>query len=112
MLTNLSQCDRALKDLLLSLVRFVLCGNFYDEVLYDQKRGMAMGTLMVVNIANIFLFVHERKTLSLLHASIAFFGRFIDDLILVLVKLNNLPAIKGHIYSKLKNITIFWSEPA
>ena len=110
----LTECTHPLKELLLSLVRFVLCNNFfqYDEFLYHQERGMAMRTPMAINIANSFLFVHEWKTFSLLHALIAFFGRFIDDLIWILVKLNNLPAIKRNIYSKLKTITLTWSEPA
>ena len=56
----LTECAHPLKELLLSLVRFVLCNNFfqYDEVLYHRERGMAMRTPMAINIANSFLFVH------------------------------------------------------
>ena len=97
----LNECRHEKNDLILDLVSFVLRNNFflYHEVVYHQLSGMAMGTPMAVNVANIFLYLHEKTTISTFKLSIMFFGRFVDDLLLAipLSRISYLPEIKQHL---------------
>jgi len=83
-----------------NVILIVLENNYFqfNDVLYHQEHGMAMGTPMAVNVANTFLFIHERNVLSTFKSSIFLFNRFIDDLILVIDQAANLVEIRQSIY--------------
>ena len=110
----LDENNHPMKDLLIDLSSFVLRNNVFehDGLVYHQENGMAMGTTMAVNVANIFLFVHERTSLSVFRNTIKFFGRYVDDLLLIIKRLSNLPAVKRHMYAKLDAIRLTWSDPS
>ena len=59
----LNEYRREKTDLIFDLVSFVLKNNFflYDEVVYHQLSGMAMGTPMAMNVANIFSFCSRKN---------------------------------------------------
>ena len=63
--TFLSEFDHPLCSLLVDLTKLVLENNFYfKDHVYHQQYGMAMGTPMAVNVANMFLYVSERKSVA------------------------------------------------
>ena len=73
---------------------------------------MAMGTPMAVNIANLFLFMHERSTLRSFPRSIQYFGRYVDDIILLINSSFDIVALKSCLYSELPEIRLTWSDTA
>lgn len=112
--TLLVEAQHPLRPLLIDLLQFVLENNYFcfNETLYHQEYGMAMGTPMAVNVANAFLFVHERRLVSCFKSSIYLFNRFIDDLLLVIDMSCDLAAIKDSIYSDLSSVKLKWTTPA
>ena len=73
---------------------------------------MAMGTPIAVNVANIFLFMHERKALILFRNEIKYFGRFVDDLNFLVSADCDLVKLKKVLYSDLPGIRLVWSAPS
>ena len=107
----LSEAGHPLRRLLVDLVRFVLENNYliFQTHIYHQEFGMAMGTPMAVNIANAFLFVHERQAVALFQASLKFFGRFVDDLFLLAEETFDLDGFQESVYSELPDIRLTWT---
>jgi hypothetical protein len=74
--------DATTLHFLLSLLRWVLSNNFciFQNVIYHQVRGTAIGTPAAVNYANIVVYDMERP---ILYRAInpSFYGRFIDYII-------------------------------
>ena len=104
---------RSLRHLLVDLITFVLENiyfNFEDSI-YHQVQGMAKGTPMAVNVASAFLFIHERKTLSLFKESMYLFTRFIDEVFLVMDENLCLENVKLSVYSDLVYINLTWTVP-
>ena len=108
----LKDAEHPLRPLLIALIAFVLKNNYFkfENVLYHQEHGMAMGTPMAVNVANAFLFIHEKKTLSIFKASIYLFERFIDDLFLVIDDKLSIESLQQSLYSDLPDINLTWSN--
>jgi hypothetical protein len=74
------------RPVILDMLEFVLRNNYiiYDNEIYLQIAGTAMGTPCAVVVANIFLIYLETVTLKLLDKNIwnktIFFKRYIDDI--------------------------------
>ena len=99
---------------MIDLIAFVLENNYFtfENVMYHQEHGMAMGTPMAVNVANAFLFMHEKKTISMFEKSIYLFDRFIDDHFLVTDDKLCIEMLKQALYSDLLDINLTWTEPS
>ena len=112
--TFLEEIHHPLTSLLIDLVNFVLRNNYFvfQDIVYHQTKGMAMGTPMAVNIANLFLFMHERSTLRSFPRSIQYFGRYVDDIILLINNSFDIVALKSCLYSELPEIRLTWSDTA
>jgi len=112
--TLLLEADHVLHHLIIDLLKFVLENNYFtfDNVLYHQQYGMAMGTPMAVNVANAFLYVHERNSIATFRQSMYFFSRFVDDLFLIISASTDLQSLKSDFYSKLSTIKLTWSPPS
>ena len=108
----LVEVEHPLCSLIVDLVEFVLENNYFefDCKLFHQEFGMAMGTPMAVNIANIFLFMHERKALQSFRSSVYYFGRFIDDLCLIVSKTFDKIRFNALVYQDLCDIELTWSS--
>ena len=69
----------AFKDFL----NFILNNNYFtfNETIYKQNKGIAMGSACGPSIANLFVHIYEKKWLSI-HRPLAYF-RFIDDIFII-----------------------------
>ena len=69
----------AFKDLLL----FILDNNYFlfDDIFYKQTKCIAMGSACGPSIANLFVFLYEKKWLYI-HKPLIYY-RFIDDIFIV-----------------------------
>lgn len=112
--TLLLEAKHKLHYLLIDLLKFVLENNYFtfNDNLYLQEYGMAMGTPMAVNVANAFLYVHERNSIAMFRRSIYHFSRFVDDLFLIVSASSDLDALKNSFYNKLSTIRLTWSTAA
>ena len=106
----LLEVNHPLRLLIVELVQFVLENNYFlfQDTIYHQQFGMALGTPMAVNVANAFLYIHEKKSLALFPSTILLFLRFVDDLFLIIDKLA-LDDLKKSLYSELPDIQLTWS---
>jgi hypothetical protein len=81
-----------------ALLSFVCSNNYfeYNQEIYKQKNGLAMGTNSAVNLANLYL---EKllDPLLLNHHAIKLYSRFIDDIFMIV---KNDQSIIADIYSK------------
>lgn len=70
-------------DFLMNLLHWILTENYctFDNVIYHQLKGTAMGTPVAVSYANIFLYGIENPLLDTFTPS--FFIRYIDDVFAV-----------------------------
>ena len=100
--------EHPLRSLIVDHVEFVLINNYFqfDGKLFHQEFGMAMA----VNVANIFLFMHERKALLMFRSSVYYFGRFIDDLCLIVSKTFTKLRFNACVYQYLSDIKLTWSD--
>ena len=99
---------------LIDLVNFILTNNYFvfQNNTYHQIKGMAMGTPMAVNVANLFLFIHERSALRSFRHSVKYFGRYVDDIQFLIHNSCDLAALKTHLYADLPEINLTWSDAA
>lgn len=67
-------------DLIIDLLNWVLCSNYFgfNNILYHQENGTAMGTPVAPTYANIVLFQIERDLV--IHTSPRLYMRYLDDL--------------------------------
>lgn len=68
------------------LLEFILENNFfqYDQKIYKQKSGLAMGTSCAPVVANLFVAYYENQSLKYLYSrGFLYYGRYIDDLIIL-----------------------------
>jgi hypothetical protein len=81
-----------------TLLTLVLENNFFefDKKYYQQIKGVAMGTNVGPSIANIYIFILETKWLTLYCPIL--YHRFIDDLLLVILKSHILLIINSFLY--------------
>ena len=72
-------------DDLIDLARFILENNFFEfeDKIYRQKLGTAIGTKFAPSFANLFMFDLERKLLREYHLSPWVWWRFLDDIFII-----------------------------
>ena len=81
---------------------FVLDNNYFtfDNTVYKQNVGIAMGSVCGPSIANLFVYIYEKKWLSI-HRPIVYY-RFIDDLFIIsLYNLNEMTSSLTGAFGKL-----------
>lgn len=71
--------------LIAQLVNWILINNYstFDDTIYRQKTGMAMGTNMAVLVANVFMFIHFENHPLVLETTknhIIGYNRYVDDI--------------------------------
>ncbi len=81
------------------LLEIVLNNNIFkfDNKLYLQINGTAMGTVVAPTYANIFMYILERDLIYQNRDKILYYGRYLDDIIMITKKLTN------HSSTKLMN---------
>ena len=77
-----------------SILNLVLNFNFfkYKDLFFKQIKGIAMGSICGPSIANLFVFLYEKKWLTI-HRPLIYL-RFIDDLFLIIKNLVLLDSLK------------------
>ena len=72
-------------EVLITLIELVLQNNTFEfnNKVYKQINGVAMGTKMAVAYANIFMGQLEKNILSNSSLKICFYRRFIDDILII-----------------------------
>ena len=85
-----------------SLFELVLDNNYfkYDDLFYKQIKGIAMGSKCGPSIANIYLYVYEKRWLKI--EKPLFYKRFIDDIFLITNCNRQIETLK----SSFKNLTL------
>lgn len=80
-------------DLVMALLHFVMTNSYlsFNDVVYHQVDGTAMGTSCAPPYANIIVYMLERKVLTAMAAHIHTYRRFLDD-IWALVDASAVPA--------------------
>ena len=76
------------------ILKLILNYNFfkYKDKYFKQKLGIAMGSLCGPSIANLFVYIYEKKWLFI-HRPLVYL-RFIDDLFIILRRLSDLESLK------------------
>jgi hypothetical protein len=105
------------REFLLQAAEFVLTKGFiqYNEQIYQQSNGAAMGSPMVPPYANIFMYMLERNTVNKYTQSgfLILFRRFIDDILIIT---QNSPKTLLQLQNELNSthpcIKLIWSESA
>ena len=72
----------------------------YDDLFYKQIKGIAMGSKCGPSIANIYLYVYEKRWLKI--EKPLFYKRFIDDIFLITNCNRQIETLK----SSFKNLTL------
>lgn len=79
-----NQIDDHTADLIIKLLTLVLHNNYleFNEEVYHQIKGTAMGTPVAVVFANVFMYILERKVTSRFakQGVLALYRRFLDDI--------------------------------
>ena len=72
-------------DDLIDLARFILKNNFleFEDKIYRQKLGTAIGTKFAPSFANLFMFDLENNLLREYHLSSWVWWRFLDDIFII-----------------------------
>jgi hypothetical protein len=89
-----------------SILDLILKNNFfkYNNKFFKQILGIAMGSICGPSIANLFVFLYEKKWLFI-HKPLIYF-RFIDDILIILKNLEELESLKLAFGSLTLNIVI------
>ena len=76
------------------ILKLILNYNFfkYNDKYFKQKLGIAMGSLCGPSIANLFVYIYEKKWMFI-HKPLIYL-RFIDDLFIILRRLSDLESLK------------------
>ena len=76
------------------ILKLILNNNYfkYNEKYFKQKLGIAMGSLCGPSIANLFVYIYEKKWLIIYRPLI--YLRFIDDLFIILKNLTDLESLR------------------
>ena len=87
------------------------CFFIFNENVYKQKDGVAMGNPLGPTLANAFLAYHEVRWLNdcPVYFKPLLYRRYVDDTFLVFRSLSHIPLFLDYLNSKHKNIT-FTSE--
>lgn len=87
-----------------AILKLVLKNNYFcfEEKYYKQKCGIAMGSRCGPSIANIFVYIYERRWLNI--NKTLFYVRFIDDIFIILDNEDLIASLKNAFGSLKLNI--------
>jgi hypothetical protein len=107
--------NRHKKDFLLKAMEFVLTKGYiaFQNDIYQQTNGAAMGSPMIPPYANIFMYQLEKQTVHKHKDSgtLLLYKRFIDD-VLIITKDSNIAELQGELNSLNPSIKLTWTPPA
>lgn len=97
-LNTLKKMDISEKSFTLQLLSFVLFNNFFEfnGTLFQQVKGTAMGTSCAPNYANLYVYFYEVIFIKKFKSNILFYGRYIDDILIILRSDTDLASFKHH----------------
>jgi hypothetical protein len=103
------------RDFLIKAMEFVLTKgyiSFQDEI-YQQTNGAAMGSPMIPPYANIFMYQLEKNTVHKYMdlGTILLYKRFIDD-VFILTKDSDITELQSELNSLNPSIKLTWTPPA
>jgi hypothetical protein len=103
------------RQFLIKAMEFVLTKGYitFQDEIYQQTNGAAMGSPMIPPYANIFMYQLEKATV-LKHTasgSLILYKRFIDD-VFIITKDSNITEIQGELNNLRPFIKLTWTPPA
>lgn len=101
--------NRIRKSDLVRMVEFVLFNNYFqfEDQLYHQRSGLAMGVACAPVIANLFCGVYEKARFKYRDNRVRLFGRYIDDILLIFK--GSEEDLNAYLKSwKYPNLTVTW----
>ncbi len=106
-ITTLKKMNIVEKKFTLDLLSLVLFNNFFEfnNTLYHQVKGTAMGTSCAPNYANLYVYHYEIAFIKKFKANILFYGRYIDDILIILRSDTDLDIFKRHFTSMNPNLS-------
>ena len=103
------------RDFLIKAMEFVLTKGYitFQEQIYQQTNGAAMGSPMIPPYANIFMYQLEKNIVQKHTASgsLILFKRFIDD-VFIITKDSDISEIQGELNTMRPFIKLTWTPPA
>lgn len=107
--------NRHKRDFLLKAMEFVLTKGYiaFQDDIYQQTNGAAMGSPMIPPYANIFMYQLEKQTVHKYKnlGTLLLFKRFIDD-VLIITTDSNITELQGELNSLHPSIKLTWTPPA
>ena len=75
---------RVRKAAIIGMMEFVMMNSYFQfqDKVYQQKSGLAMGTACAPTIANLYCAAHEKLSLKF-HPKVKSYGRYIDDIFFI-----------------------------
>jgi ribosomal protein L15 len=106
---------RQMREFLIKAMEFVLTNGYivFENDIYQQTNGAAMGSPMIPPYANIFMYQLEKNTVHKYKNSgtLLLFKRFIDDVIII-TKDSNITELQNELNNLDPSIKLTWSPPA
>ena len=103
------------REFLLKAMEFVLTKGFitFQDQIYQQTNGAAMGSPMIPPYANIFMYQLEKQTVHKFTNSgmLLLYKRFIDD-VFILTKDSNITELQNELNNLHPSINLSWSSSA
>ena len=103
------------RDFLIKAMEFVLTNGYitFQEEIYQQTNGAAMGSPMIPPYANIFMYQLEKQTVHTYTNSglILLYKRFIDDVFIV-TKDSNTAQLQHELNNLNPSIKLTWTPPS
>ena len=103
------------REFLIKAMHFVLTNGYitFQEQIYQQTNGAAMGSPMIPPYANIFMYQLEKQTVHKFTNSgmLLLYKRFIDD-VFILTKDSNITELQNHLNSLNPSINLTWTPAA
>jgi hypothetical protein len=107
--------DPPKREFLLKAMEFVLTKGYitFQDEIYQQTNGAAMGSPMIPPYANIFMYQLEKQTVHKFTnlGTILLYKRFIDD-VFIIIKDSNIAEIQNELNSLDPAIKLTWTPPA
>ena len=103
------------REFLLKAMQFVLTKGYitFQNQIYQQTNGAAMGSPMIPPYANIFMYQLEKHTVQKYTNSgtLILYKRFIDD-VFIIIKDSNITQVQNELNSLNPSIKLTWTPPA
>ena len=81
----------------------------FEDKIYKQMQGLAMGIACAPDLANLYGWYHERELIILEHPLIPFYGRYIDDCCAIVYASTEAEALQIISTVKFDGCTIEWN---